>query len=319
MGAGFLVLLPLLGCHPRPVAHPTPIGPDLGQHHPLRGRIWDARAAQFITESTLLREVAGHRFVLLGEKHDNPLHHQIQARLLRAVTSAGRRPAVVWEMITDEEQTALSAFHAHPSRLGAALRWEQRGWPAWSMYQPIASIALMEQLPMVAGGLDRRALMMTFHAPTSLPSRLPQWTALPPPARRDIEQVIVASHCSHAMGRMVGMMVRAQLLRDAHMARRLLGHATADGTVLIAGNGHVQRDRGVPFQLAAMKPGADTFSIGVLEVQTSTDPARYASGCPGCASPAFDRVWFTRRVDNDDPCAAFRRLRPTRTRRDKNP
>ena len=282
----------------------APPAPELGEHHPLRGRIWDARARAFIDEQTLAARLAAASHVLLGEKHDNPRHHQIQALLLRALVDAGRRPALVWEMITDEEAPALDRFlrsgARDPDKLGAALRWEERGWPPWSIYRPVAAVALEAGLSLVAAGIDRRQLMELAHGPTSQPAA----ARLPAAAEADLAQEVREAHCGHSTPGMERMMVRAQQRRDSRMARRMLGHG--GGAVLIAGNGHARRDRGVPFQLRALDPAARAVSLGIVEVQGGeTRPEAYAAGAPGLG-PAYDYIWLTRRVDNVDPCARFR-------------
>jgi uncharacterized iron-regulated protein len=67
--------------------------------------------------------------------------------------------------------------------------------------------------------------------------------------------------------------------------------------VLIAGNGHVRKDRGVPWYLARLRPGARSVSIGLLEVTDDMlEPAK--SPLP------YDYVWFTPRVDDSEPCEA---------------
>jgi uncharacterized iron-regulated protein len=43
--------------------------------HPLVGRIWDVKAGAFIGEDVLVARLVASRFVLLGERHDNPDHH----------------------------------------------------------------------------------------------------------------------------------------------------------------------------------------------------------------------------------------------------
>src|SRR5215475_6430614 len=70
----------------------------LGQDHPVVGRIWDTAAGEFIDRDALVDRLRRGRFVLLGEKHDNPDHHRLQTWLLRALVVAGRRPAVGFEM-----------------------------------------------------------------------------------------------------------------------------------------------------------------------------------------------------------------------------
>src|SRR5262245_15108867 len=44
----------------------------LGQDHPVAGRIWDVAAGEFIDSAALVDRLRRGRFVLLGEKHDNP-------------------------------------------------------------------------------------------------------------------------------------------------------------------------------------------------------------------------------------------------------
>jgi uncharacterized iron-regulated protein len=80
------------------------------------------------------------------------------------------------------------------------------------------------------------------------------------------------------------------------MADRLATVAGRAGGVLIAGNGHVRKDRGVPWYLAQLRPAARIVSIGLIEVEDDLDDA-------GDDLP-YDYVWFTPRVDDADPCAA---------------
>jgi uncharacterized iron-regulated protein len=76
--------------------------------------------------------------------------------------------------------------------------------------------------------------------------------------------------------------------------------------VLIAGNGHVRRDLGVPLYLEAAAPEKKSCAVGIIEVQESSDdPAHYAAG----ETPVqpFDYICFTPRRERPDPCEAFRR------------
>ena len=66
----------------------------LGRNHPLAGRIWDVSSDRFIDRETLVERLARADFVLLGERHDNPDHHMLQAEVLRSLIAVGRHPAV---------------------------------------------------------------------------------------------------------------------------------------------------------------------------------------------------------------------------------
>lgn len=289
---------------------------DLGQSHPLLERIWDTRAGRVITRDELAARLVRARLVLLGEKHDNPRHHQLQAWALARLIKAGRRPVVAWEMITADERAALAAHLKQRPRdaagLGPALGWKKRGWRDWSIYQPIAQAAMGAGLPMVDAGVGRAAVMAAIHDKGAASG-----PALPAAARATLEQDVRRSHCGHAGGRMLRAMVKAQRLRDTRMARQLSQHATKDGAVLIAGNGHARRDYGVPFYLAAAGH-TDLLVLRPTEVRHGVlQASEYLDRSP---APIADYLWFTTRVDNLDPCEQFKKqLQRMKRRHSKKP
>jgi uncharacterized iron-regulated protein len=126
--------------------------------HPLAGTIWrsDLKPA---TAEQLETAVLEANFVLLGEIHTNADHHRLQAQMIEALVRAGRRPAVVWEMIPASLQPELDRHlqggTKDAGKLGVFLRWRELGWPDWAIYQPIAEAALSANLPLLGGALDR--------------------------------------------------------------------------------------------------------------------------------------------------------------------
>jgi len=97
--------------------------------------------------------------------------------------------------------------------------------------------------------------------------------------------------------------VLAQRARDSALAESLMGGR--DGGVLIAGTGHVRNDRGVPVYLRLRVPDATIATLAPLEVREEwTQPEQYTA--PYGGTLPFDWVWFTPRMDDDDPCARFR-------------
>src|SRR5690606_21763015 len=129
--------------------------------HPLVGRLWSTAASEFADVEALRAQLLASRFVLLGEKHDNPDHHRLQAWAIEALVAGGRRPAVVLEMLNADQAGRLAAYLAKPAPtpegLGAAVGWGERGWPDWSLYQPIAAAALQAGLPLSAGDFGAAA------------------------------------------------------------------------------------------------------------------------------------------------------------------
>src|SRR5437899_2659866 len=133
-----------------------------GRNHPLADRIWGVQAGSFVAPPELVDRLAAARFVLLGERHDNPAHHALQARLLRGMIAAGRRPAVGFEMLSTDDASAIARYLAsspkEASGLGEAVDWKRSGWPDWRLYEPIAQAALDAGLPIVATNLSRVAI-----------------------------------------------------------------------------------------------------------------------------------------------------------------
>jgi uncharacterized iron-regulated protein len=284
----------------------------LDRDHPLVGKVWSVREGAMLDESALFGAVAKARFLLLGERHDNPDHHQLQARALSAVVRTGRRPAVVLEMLETGIQEVVDRYRASPhatsAGFGAAVGWQETSWPRYVEYQPILDVAFDAGLRVVAGNLAHEsARALVKQGPGLLPEakrkelRLDQ--AFPAELEAPLIEELRASHCGHLPEALLAPMALAQHARDAQMARALLG-ASVETAVLIAGTGHVRLDRGVPRYLALDAPDAAIVSVALVEVQTGqTDPASYAGSS---VSAPYHYLWFTPRLTDEDPCAAFK-------------
>src|SRR6266849_3389233 len=254
--------------------------------HPLVWRIWDVKAGAFISEETLLSRLGGSWFVILGERHDNPDHHALQAKLVRALIEAGRRPAVGFEMLSTDDAPALARYLARSPKdaagLGDAVNWARSGWPEWRLYQPIAQAALDANIPIVATNLSRAATEAVRR--NGLPGLGPALTtqlrlAEPTPdTRLAMTRELRESHCGQVPEGMVDRMADIQWARDARIAASLARGGQRDGAVLIAGAGHVRRDRGVPVHLARHIQDVSIGSVAFVEVDGAlVKPGDYAT------------------------------------------
>lgn len=280
--------------------------------HPLAGRIWAVDEARFMDRKELLAALAHGEFILLGETHDNPDHHLLQAEIVTALADAGRRPVLAFEMFDLSQGPALGE-HLAQSPLDAAgiaeaVGWRKAGWPDWALYQPVAEAGLQAGLELRAANMSRvdaRALAQSGLAGAA-PERIQRLRLdqpLPAADAENLKQEIDAAHCGYAPKEMIEAMAFAQFARDAHMAREM--SSGGDGAILIAGAGHTRRDRAVPFHLRRMAPGRTIVSLAFLEVSEGEDNATaYAAPFGGKMLP-FDYVWFTPRVDIRDACERF--------------
>jgi hypothetical protein len=58
------------------------------------GLVYATRERQFIGVDALIDRLGTTSFVLLGEAHDDPLHHAMQRYVLAGIAAVGRKPAV---------------------------------------------------------------------------------------------------------------------------------------------------------------------------------------------------------------------------------
>ncbi len=249
--------------------------------------------------------LAGNAIVLLGEVHDNAAQHRLRLELLRRAFAAGWRPAIVMEQFDVERQPDIDrarreqprdAQHlidratTRPARPGA-------GWH-WAFYRPYVALALAYDVPLLAANLanaDTRRIVREGLAASFDDKRLAALgldRAIAADWQQAQEREIDRGHCGALPPALWPRMAQAQFARDAVMADVLRHHAQR-GAVLLAGNGHVRRDLGVPRWLG-VEP-ARVFVVGLLERDdTQLSPA------------AFDATLRTEVAERADPCADFK-------------
>ncbi len=245
--------------------------------------------------------------VLLGEVHDNAAHHQQRLDVLRRAFDAGWRPAIAMEQFDRERQADIERARRekprdaqHVINLAGLARAGARGDWQWDFYRPFVELALAFDVPLIAANLStasagqivRGGYAAVFDAQTQ--QALGLTTSVPADLQAAQEQAMDAGHCGALPPHMVPAMARGQLARDAVMASIVSLHAT-NGIVLLAGNGHVRRDTGMPRWLS--RPHlARTLAVGYLEADTAS-----------AVGQRYDAVVRTERVGRLDPCIAFKK------------
>jgi len=244
--------------------------------------------------------------VMLGEVHDNGRQHEARLAALRRAFAAGWRPAIAMEQFDRGLQAELDrarrerpddAQHVIDSAAPAANR-AGGGWN-WDFYRPFVELALRYDVPLIAANLSNADAVKIVRGGYSAVFNETEIAALglDVPVAADLQAVqeaeIDSGHC-HALPRsMWPRMAQAQFARDAVMADVLRRAARGGAVVLLAGNGHVRRDIGVPRWLDTVKPRL--FAVGYLEVTDDSTPV-----------DAFDAVVRTPAAERADPCAEFR-------------
>lgn len=292
------------------------------QDHALVGTIWSAREGRVVSRDELLDALSTTSFVLLGEVHDNPEHHSLRAWVLGELASRRKAsgedgPAVVFEHIRADQQSVVddflgSADAADAEALLQKLEWDRSGWPPAAMFSPLFEQALKFRLPVFGGNtpvdsIRRVAREGLATLPEEERSRLGLDQQLEPPLRAALIKEIEENHCGLLPESAFAPMALAQQYRDAHLAKKMSDAMEGIGaTVLLAGNGHVRADRGVPWHLRRRGPGARIGVVAFVEVDPSmTEAETYVPRDP-VGQPAVDYVWITSRAERPDPCEQMR-------------
>ncbi|MEZ4696671.1 MAG: ChaN family lipoprotein [Rhodothermales bacterium] len=258
---------------------------------------------------TMAAEVYRADAVLVGEEHDDPIAHFLQAKLLRAVhekrlSDGDSVGAVVLTLemferdVQDIVDEYLDGFISEKQFKSSARPWQNYD----TDYRPAVEYARENGIPVVAANAPRRyASRVTQMGPESLlelPESARQW--LPPlPYRQASREYIkewnaemadnghgAPSAPSEPVEEEVALypnMLAAQSLWDASMAfsiaDALLRHPGATA-VHFVGAFHVRNHTGIPEHLNRYRPGSDVKVIAVDSSAdiTKLDPAESTAG-----------------------------------------
>jgi len=235
--------------------------------------------------------------VILGETHDNAEHHLGQAAFIAELAPK----AVVFEMLTPFMAMQVNAFAGDDrGRLGSEIKWEASGWPDFAIYRPIFDV--LDDARAVGAAAPSAMVRAAFDGGAAAvfegdAARFGLTTPLSAQQAETRRQLQLKAHCSAMPLEMMGGMVEAQRLRDAHFAARTLLALETYGApvVVITGNGHARNDWGVPYMIEQAAPDVSVFSVGFLERPADAN------------DPLYDLAFVTDPAPRGDPCAAFRK------------
>lgn len=275
--------------------------------HLLAGKIWDMNSRSFMDEATLLARINKADVLLLGEVHDNPLHHQQQQKFLKARIASGAHPALMMEQLNADSQTALNQALAGSNRdevvknVNSLIKFTD-----WELYSPLLTIAIDNKLPVIAANVSNQQLQpVVWRGYAAYDAGELKRLAVEEVWNDSRQNFLLTNmggaHCGKLKDELRAGLTRGQRLRDALMADSAIS-SIGRGVVAIVGSSHARRDIGLPLYFAARAPTARIFSVGLVEVSPGKlDPGAYIDSATGEAP--YDVIWFTPRVERADPCA----------------
>ena len=256
-------------------------------------RIIDTTTGREISRAELVAQARQSDFVLLGEIHDNPYHHQRRAALIAELAPS----SIAAEHLEDGQRVSW-APPTGPSLVDQLSNagFDARSWQ-WPLHEPLFAGLAQARIDVAGANISRDlARRLVREGESALPPALAATLAaapLPASARAALDKDLLDDHCGQLPATRVPGMRLAQRARDAAMATGVAALKDRPA-ILVAGNGHVRADYGVPVTLARLRPGARILNLAFLESERGTEPHR-----------AYTHLWITPAAQRDDPCRGF--------------
>ncbi|MBI6529858.1 ChaN family lipoprotein [Proteus vulgaris] len=227
--------------------------------------IIDTQTGQSITADTLLTRLASQPRVIIGEKHDNAYHHDIEYWLMTELPKKRPQGTVLLEMLTPSQQSLVDSTkkrysgseYLRDERLMAALKWNS-GWP-WKWYGNIVKAGLSADYPLLAANIDRSEISSAYKNPPIIEGVHSTDASV----RQLIQKTIELSHGGALDKTQAEKMTVIQQLRDRAMAKSLLNAPIP--ALLIAGSFHATKIMGVPLHVADLAPNENVTVVIMTE------------------------------------------------------
>ncbi len=247
--------------------------------------------------------LSGDAIVMLGEIHDNAEQHRRRLEAIKEAFAQGWRPAIAMEQFDRDHQADID--RARRERPGDVQYLIDQAAPAapmgggwdWQFYRPFVALALAYDVPLIAmnlsmadsGRIFKDGYSAVFDADAL--RRLQLDEPIAPDWESAQEHEIEIGHCNQLPQALLPRMAAAQFARDAVMADAIAAHAD-HGLIMLAGDGHVRRDLGVPRWLSPTLRSR-VVAVGYLEKGRPTGEG------------AFDATVITPSASRADPCRNF--------------
>jgi uncharacterized iron-regulated protein len=119
-------------------------------------RVYDTRRSAFVDFEVMLADIATADVVFVGEQHDDPNTHRLEAAILSGLQRRQKAPVVSLEMFERDVQGALDDYLAGRTTEEETLK-AARPWPRYAAdYRPLVELAKSQGWPVIAANVPRR-------------------------------------------------------------------------------------------------------------------------------------------------------------------
>lgn len=273
--------------------------------------VWSSKSRAWITYEDLVSDLRHADLVFLGELHDNPHHHKYRARLLGDLHRTNLH--VVFEQLPSQSPFLIPGEGVSLLEVLKLKGFNGEAWQ-WPLHEPLFLAVQRYGLAVTGGNLipgqGRRFFADGLNAVPGEIKAILEKAPLSATALAELDAALIEGHCGHLPKGLLPAMRLVQQSTDISMALSAVASLPA---IVIAGNGHVQKNFGMPHYAGYLRPTSKVVSVGFLE--SSVLDARNTSvraAIPIALEPPalrdqqlFDFIWFTALIDREDPCKAI--------------
>ena len=227
---------------------------------------WVVRGSN-VKQENVLKKLARHDVVLLGESHDEAEHHRWQLHTIAALYAYQPDMVLGFEMFPRSVQPVLDRWTKGELDEATFLRevdWQQSWGSEPALYMPLFHFARMHRLPMLALNIDREKSRRIAQRGLAALGSEREGVGDPAPASSSYRDRLFEWFKTHpdegaepnANSERFSHFVEAQIFWDRAMAEAIAGalrNKPRPLVVGIMGRGHVEYGDGVVHQLAALR------------------------------------------------------------------
>lgn len=297
----------------------------------LIGSIIDTKTSAAINFESLIKDISAFDVIYLSEKHDNPEHHNIQQRVIRALIEKGLRPTIGFEFFAMEDTPDLLNFvdsgkvvHSKKlekmieSDLRKKLGWDTQPDKMWQYYYDLLTLAKQETLQVagidLSNTLKKRITRKGINKISPIEKEQIFSTRLSDQAYKDyMFSIFKEVHCGMGLERMQARLYDTWVARNDKMALSISRlHQYSNGPVIIIiGGGHTEYGLGVINRVSAVDKTIRQVNLALREISVTPStlpeylmPLDLKGFKP---VPPADYIFFTQRGSYADPCEEFRK------------
>ncbi|NIP38741.1 MAG: hypothetical protein GWM89_06745 [Candidatus Dadabacteria bacterium] len=209
-----------------------------------------------ITYGQLTSEIKNKQLIYIGEKHDNPRHHEIQLKILRDLYKQNHKLAIGMEMFQTRFQGIVNSYifgDLSESDFIDQTEYKKRWGYDYDLYRPIIDFAKLNKIPLITLNIESEVTKkISKHGISNLKAvwlnKLPlQIDFSNNSYRNDLYEIFKEHPKSSQRG--FERFYSIQLVWDEFMAEQISNYKKSNPdyrVIVLAGNGHLAYSHGIP-------------------------------------------------------------------------